>query len=92
MGRWRALLTGRKPPPRPKRDTAKTRYFAHIRAGSTEAGAVKLVADSYGLPVYQTGPGGPDWTKPLLWTLEQIEDLLFLRWMHEHGRMGGPDR
>lgn len=91
MNRWRIRLTGIAPQPRKKRDTPKTRYFAHLRSGSSERGATRMVADSYGLPVYQDGPNGIDVSKPINWSLKEIEHLLWLRWMAAERRMGGPN-
>lgn len=98
MSRWRIILTGIRQP-RPKRDTPKTRYFANVRSGSSDVGAARLVAMSYDLPTVDEAP--LEWAlaspkrygySPRLidWKLEEIERLLFLQYLRESGRIGGP--
>ena len=92
MSRWRIILTSIRRPPRPKRDTPKSRYYRHIREGSTDLGAAQLTADSYDLPVFQVdSDGDPIISKPIRWTLTEIEHVLWMRWLADRGRTGGRD-
>lgn len=73
------------------RRRARVRYEWHRRGGLDPHAALDAVAIEYGLAARVVRLTDPSDLVPMHWTLDELDQLGFLRWAREQGRIGGPD-
>lgn len=78
---------------RRRRPEPERRYETYRRGGHSPEAALSLVLSSYGLSqnLVETASDGSVRNLHAKWTLEEVNQLAFLRDLYSSSKIGGPD-